>query len=718
MSERFELPAGDLFRSSAAERLAFSTTAELEPATPAALQERAVAALELAAALGRRGFHAFALGPRGRGRRQVVDEVLERAAASRPPSSDLLFATDFDDPARPRPLRLATGRGRAFAADVADLARALDDGGGGDAGGEAAASERFAELRRSWAGEADALAWLEAAEAEVERRPRGDLRRRLSVHVVVDRGGEAAAPVVHEENPTPERLLGRIGYRAGDDGLVSDLSTIRAGSLHRADGGFLVVDAARLVAQRRAWGGLKRALQAGEHAIEIAQHAATVPPPLEPRLEPRPVPLRVTVVLVGSRGLYYRLLSQDAVFADLFRVAADFEDYVERTDDGERLYARVVAGAAARTGLAPFTAGAVARLIERAAREQGDAERLTTDVSFLDELMVEAAHYAGVDERETVGGSDVLRAAAERSARMDRAERKVRSAVLRGRVTIESSGERVGQVNALALLTLGGRSFGRPNRVTASVRMGKGEVVDVEREVKLAGPVHSKGVMILSAFVSARYAAERTSSLAASLVFEQSYGGIDGDSASLAELVALLSAIAGVPVRQGIAVTGSVDQHGAVQAVGGVDAKVEGFFDVCAERGLTGYQGVVLPRSNVASLMLDRRVVEAVAAGRFHVWAVDGVDAAVEVLTGLPAGERDDDGDYPPDSLNRRVADRIAELADKRRTTAAAKPKAATPEEPDRSGGDDEPENGGGDGNDDLPPPDPTPPDEPPAGTS
>ncbi|HSR40923.1 MAG TPA: Lon-insertion domain-containing protein, partial [Longimicrobiales bacterium] len=352
----------------------------------------------------------------------------------------------------------------------------------------------------------------------------------------------------------------------------------------------------------------------------------------------------------------------------LFKVEADFDDRMDRSAENEILYARLVASFARKEGLRPFDRGAVARVIERSARMVGDSEKLSARTRRILDLIREADHWAGEEGAEVVGRGHVQRAIDEWVDRSSRVRERVQEEILRDTLFIDTEGEAVGQVNGLSVVQLGEYAFGRPNRITARVRLGRGEVVDIEREVELGGPIHSKGVLILTGFLGARYASDRPLALAASLVFEQSYGGIEGDSASCAELCALLSAIGSVPLRQSVAVTGSVDQHGRTQPIGGVNEKVEGFFDVCRQRGLTGEQGVVVPASNRKHLMLRAEVREAVGAGEFHVWSAEHVDEVMEILAGVSMGERDGEGRFPEGTVNRRVDDRLSELAEERRT--------------------------------------------------
>jgi predicted ATP-dependent protease len=383
-------------------------------------------------------------------------------------------------------------------------------------------------------------------------------------------------------------------------------------------------------------------------------------------LEPEPIPLNVKVVLVGERLLYYLLCQYDPDFKEFFKVAVDFEERMERSPDHQQLYARLVATLVREEKLLPFDRAAVARVLEHSARRVEDSEKLSTHRMDLIDLLREADYWAREAGRHVTAADDVQRAIDAGIRRADRLRERIQEAIHRGMILIDTAGEQVGQVNGLSVLELGTFAFGQPSRITARVRLGKGEVVDIEREVELSGPIHSKGVLILSGFLGARYALDRPLSLSASLVFEQSYGLVEGDSASSAELYALLSALSGAPIRQSLAVTGSVNQRGQVQAIGGVNEKIEGFFDVCRARGLTGDHGVLVPASNVKNLMLRRDVIDAVRDGKFHVYAVETIDQGIEILTGIPAGERDAAGNFPPGTINQRVEARLVELAEKR----------------------------------------------------
>ncbi|MEW6414546.1 MAG: ATP-binding protein [Pseudomonadota bacterium] len=486
---------------------------------------------------------------------------------------------------------------------------------------------------------------------------------RFLVNLLVGRDPAAGAPVVYEEHPTYQNLMGRIEHIAQLGALITNFQLIKPGALHQANGGYLLLDAFKLLSQPFSWEGLKRALSTREIRIESLGQMASLVSTVS--LEPEPIPLDVKVVLLGNRMLYFLLAEYDPEFGELFKVAADFEDEIDRSPDNDLLYARLIATLARREKLRPFDRGAVARVIEHSARRAEDAHKLSTHVESLADVVRQADYWAAGEKREVVSRADVERAIAAQIRRSDRLRERSHEAILRGILHIDTAGEAVGQVNGLSVFPLGDFTFAQPSRITATTRLGDGEMVDIQREVKLGGPIHSKGVMILASFLASRYAAEQPLSLSASLTFEQTYGQVDGDSASVAELCALLSSLAGVPIRQALAVTGSVDQFGRVQAIGAVNEKIEGFFDLCSVRGLTGEQGVVIPAANVAHLMLRQDVVDAAAAGRFHVWAVETADEALELLTGVPVGTPDAEG-----SLAQRIAARLRHFAELRRAFA------------------------------------------------
>ncbi|BBK29757.1 putative ATP-dependent protease [Stella humosa] len=498
--------------------------------------------------------------------------------------------------------------------------------------------------------------------------------RRYQVNVFVDQTGATGAPVVYEDHPTHPTLVGRIEHQARFGALVTDFNLMKPGALHAANGGYLVLDAYRVLANGFAWESLKRALAARRVKLESLEAMLSMTSTV--LLEPEPIPLDIKVVLIGPPQLYYMLAANDPDFGKLFKVGADFDDRMARDGGNTGLYARLIAASAVRAGIRPVDRTGMARLIDHSARMTGDSERLSLRVRILEDLMQEADWQAGRAGSPTVDAAAVQRAIDAQRRRDDRLYSRALEEMRRGTYLVETTGTAVGQINGLAVQSIGGFSFGLPSRITARVRLGNGEVRDIERESELGGSLHTKGVLILTGFLGSRFGLNRRLALAATLVFEQSYGGVDGDSASSTELYALLSALSEIPLKQSIAVTGSVDQRGRVQPIGGVNEKVEGFFDVCAARGLTGEQGVMIPSTNVKNLMVRPDVARAVAEGRFHVWSVATVDEGIEILTGVPAGEADAGGNWPPGTVNHAVARRLARFADR---AEAARPPARGP---------------------------------------
>ena len=497
----------------------------------------------------------------------------------------------------------------------------------------------------------------------------GHATRRYRINALVPHTANHGAPVIYEDHPSYQNLVGQVEYIPQMGALVTDFNLIRPGALHRANGGYLILDAHKVLLQPYAWEGLKRALQSSRITMEsLGQMLGLIS---TVSLEPEPIPLRLKAILIGERLLFYLLSHYDPEFHDLFKVAVDFEEQVDRTTENNLLYARLIGTMARQDKLLTLSCGAVARVIEQSARIAGDAEKLSTHNRTLGDLLKEADYWARDSKRTQIEAADVEKAVEAQIYRTGRLRDRLQEMIRRGTILIDTQGEAVGQVNGLSVIQMGQLMFGHPSRITARARLGKGEVIDIEREVELGGPIHSKGVLILSNFLGARYASERPLSLSASIVFEQSYGGVEGDSASCAELYSLLSALAEIPIKQSFAVTGSVNQHGQVQAIGGVNEKIEGFFDLCHVRELTGDQGVLIPQSNVKHLMLRKDVVEAVAEGRFRIFAVNTVDEGIEILTGITAGERDEHGNFPEGTVNQRVEARLIMLAEKRKTFAS-----------------------------------------------
>ncbi|RLA55214.1 MAG: ATP-dependent protease [Gammaproteobacteria bacterium] len=461
-----------------------------------------------------------------------------------------------------------------------------------------------------------------------------------SINVLVDNQDLPAAPVIHEDNPGFANLIGRVEYVSQMGTLTTDFTLIKPGALHRANSGYLILEADKVLTSPYAWMTLKRALKAQEIRIQSLEQIFSFMSTVQ--LQPEPIPLNVKVVLAGDRYIYYILQQYDPEFSTLFKVAADMSEDVSRSPESSILFARMIKTLQDRDKLLPLDNGAVARIIEHAARRMEDSEKLSLHQGRLSNLLTESDFRARQAGADIIDANHVNGAAEAAKHRMDQFREKSHEGILRDIMLVDTTGSAVGQINGLAVYLLGDYAFGKPSRITATARLGPGKVLDIEREVDLGGKIHSKAVMIISALLANRYARSQPLPLSASLVFEQSYGGIEGDSASVAELVALISAIAGIPIRQDLAVTGSLNQHGQVQAIGGVNEKIEGFFDICFSRGLSGTQGVVIPRANEVHLMLRQDVLDAVAANQFHIYCAENIDQALELLTGYSAASIDD----------------------------------------------------------------------------
>lgn len=498
---------------------------------------------------------------------------------------------------------------------------------------------------------------------------------RYYVNLLIDHSVAKTAPVVYEDNPTFQNLVGRVDYLAQFGMMVTNLKLIKPGALHKANGGYLILDAEKVLSQPYAWEALKRALRSNLVRIESFSQMYGFGNSLP--LEPEPIALHVKVVMVGERMHYYLLREVDPEFTELFKIAADFDDDIDRDNGNVGQYAHFIASLANGNNLKPFERGAVARLIEESSRIAGDSGKLSISARKMLDLMQEAEYFAIEAGRAQVTAGDVREALDAQLNRTARIPEEIRNQIMHNLIFITLDERRIGQVNALVIIELGDRMFGHPVRVTATARLGDGQVIDIERETELGGSIHSKGVLILSAFLASKYSRDIPLSLTASLVFEQSYGPVEGDSASLAELCALLSALSEVPIYQNFAITGSINQHGEVQPIGGVNEKIEGFFDICSARGLTGKQGVIIPESNMQHLMLREDIVRACTEEKFSVYAVKSVDEALELLTGRSAGAVAVAGKKGAENVNYLVARRLAEMSQLRRSFKSAKKKRA-----------------------------------------
>jgi lon-related putative ATP-dependent protease len=485
---------------------------------------------------------------------------------------------------------------------------------------------------------------------------------KYSINVLVDNSSTKGAPVVMELNPTYNNLLGRIENEAQFGTLTTDFSLIRQGSLHRANGGYLVLPVEEVLRNPFSWDGLKRALRNRQIIIEDPSERLGF---LTTRtLQPKPIPLDVKVVLIGQPSLYHLLLSYDEDFSELFKVKADFDSVMDRTDESIKDYAVFVSIVCSKGGLIHLDNTALAKIVEHGSRLAEDQTKLSTRFGELADVIREASYYAAQRASSSyVNAADIRKAIDEKFYRSGLIQERLKELTRQGTLMIDVEGEKKGQVNGLSVIDMGDIAFGHPTRITASIGVGREGLIDIEREAKLGGPTHTKGVLILAGYLMDKYAQDKPLSLSARLVFEQSYSGVEGDSASSTELYAILSALSGLPIKQSISVTGSVNQNGGIQAIGGVNEKIEGFFEVCKAKGLTGSQGVLIPASNEQNLMLKEEVLEAVKDGKFHIWSAKTIDEGIEILTGAKAGTRTDSGAFEDGTVNQCVDKRLTELA-------------------------------------------------------
>jgi len=538
---------------------------------------------------------------------------------------------------------------------------------------------RYETLRRSYPDHTAALSYLERVQQDVIHHYKDFLPRegpalaipgfepfrrmdmtRYQVNVIVEHDPKDGAPVIDESHPTYTNLIGKIERRAHMGVMYTDFTEIRAGALLHANGGYLILNAMDVLRQPFSWDALKRAIKTGEAKIEDPGEFYGFS---TAGLRPEAIPVQVKVILVGHPLLFHLLQAYEEDFPKIFKVKADFDVEVDRDDRLDRQYASFIAKLCCEEGLPHFSADAVAEVIRQGVRFADRHDRLSLRFSLVSDLIREAGYWAKKGGHLFVTRADVEAAVAHKRHRSNLAEHWVQDEIREGTVMVDLDGEVVGQVNGLSVHQLGDYAFGRPTRITARTYVGTKGVIDIQREAELAGHIHSKGVLTLAGYLAGKFAGVHPFALSATLTFEQTYSEVEGDSAAVAELVAILSSLSDLPIRQWLAVTGSVNQLGEIQPIGGVNEKIEGFFESCSRRGLTGKQGVIIPARNTKHLALRRDVVEAVESGRFAVYGVNAIEEAIELLTGVPAGQRGLDGEYPPDTVYGRAAQRLAELA-------------------------------------------------------
>jgi lon-related putative ATP-dependent protease len=499
--------------------------------------------------------------------------------------------------------------------------------------------------------------------AQMMARNRPDPTDRYQVNLIVDNSKLEGAPVVREMNPGHDRLFGAVEKEARFGALVTNYTMIRGGSAHDANGGFLIIPIEELAKNPGSYDTLKRTILNKE--LEIEELAARLGYISTRSLNPEPIPFTAKVILVGEPRFYNMLYQLDSEFKKVFKVKAEFDSTMDRTPENVQEYAKFMCTLSNKEGLKHLDSTGIAEIVEYSSRLASDQEKLSTQFADVSDIIRESNYYAKQDDNKYITGDHVKQAIEAKVYRSNLIEEKISEMIERGSILVDTDGEIVGQVNGLAVMGLGDYMFGKPTRITASIGLGKKGIIDIEKQAEMGGPTHTKGVHILTGFLTNRYAKRHPLSLTARLTFEQSYSGIDGDSASSTETYALMSALSEVPIKQGFAVTGSVNQKGEVQAIGGVNQKIEGFYDLCKFRDLTGDQGVVIPESNVKNLMLRDDVVKAIEEEKFHIYPVKNIDEGIEVLTGVPAGEPDEKGEFPEDTINYMVQEKLDEMAER-----------------------------------------------------
>ncbi len=504
-------------------------------------------------------------------------------------------------------------------------------------------------------------------ESDESQNVNTDSLQRYQVNLIVESNKKQGAPVIYLDNPTYQNLVGRIEYETRSASPGKNFTLIKPGALLQANDGYLVLDAHKIISNPHAWDALKRSLYAKKAKIENVDQAMGGDSSVT--LEPEPIPLKIKVILLGDRNTYYLLHEMDPDFPELFKVEADFNEEILRDKESTLNYARLISSRIRKFELKDLDAAAVARIIEFSSRLADDSKRLSTRIRTIDDLLIETQYFALQTDSQLINECHVQQAIDAQIDRTCRIQGLIQSDIHRGTLMINTDGEEIGEINGLSVFEIGKYGFGQPSRISASVHLGTGKIINIEREVDLSGSIHDKGVLILSALLASKYTRDTPLSFSASITFEQSYGVIDGDSASVAELCVLISALTSIPIKQGIAITGSLNQQGYVQAIGGVNEKLEGFFDICKQRGLTGKQGCIIPAVNIKNLSLRKDVIDAINKNQFNIYPVEHYQDALEILMGMPAGKEQIDGNYDKDSINDRVVQKLCAYAKHRKAS-------------------------------------------------
>ena len=669
----------------------FSSTEELPDFEGMIGQDRAVDALSFAINMNKPGYNMYLMGSNGLGKQTMLKQILSESLTKKNTFNDWCYVYNFDEPNKPKAINLSAGQGDQLEKELQQLLRELDIALASIFENEKISNRQKAvqdsvsllinEFGKNHQKAPEVLDHLKAIEKDLINSLEAFCNgkhahlpyeecldflafQNYEVNVIVKQKSSSHAPVIMEDNPTIVNLFGTVEYLSQMGSLVTDYHYIKSGSLHRANGGYLIVDADKLVMQPDVWDIFKRAL--ANNKIKIPPADVNAGNVSLVSIQPEAIALDVKIILVGSRALYNKLVEDDDDFSELFKVEVDFSATIDCNKESLNQYAKVIATLIRKNKLLHFEQDAVECVIEYGMRLIEDTTQLYIHMHSILEILIESEYWAKNKDSASsiVKAKDVKHAIDKQIYRADRSRESIYDEIRKGTIHIDVTGEKIATVNGLFVIETARLEYAQPAKITANVRIGDGDIIDIEREVDLGGPLHSKGVLILSSYLGSRYAKEKPLSFSASLVFEQSYGHVDGDSATVGELCTLLSAISKIPVKQSLAITGSADQHGNIQAIGGINEKIEGFFDICKLKGLTGEQGVILPAVNIPHLILRDDVVDAIEKNEFYLYAVNTVDEAISLLTGLPAGTRDEKGSFAEGTVNYKVEQRLLELAE------------------------------------------------------
>ena len=669
----------------------FKTTDDLPDFEGMVGQSRAIEALSFAIEMDKPGYNMFLMGPNGLGKRSLLKQLLSEIALPKNEINDWCYLNNINNTQRPIVIKLAAGQAHAFRAAMQQLLITIDYSLVYIFKEEVVKNQKqiiqeelpklFTEIKTNYIDNNAVHNYLLAVEKDIlentlsyydgtesyriyEESKESLNFKNYEVNIIVENENKHT-PIIIQDNPTLQKLFGQIEYVSESGSLITDYNYIKAGDLHKANGGYLIIDANKLLQQPVVWQTLKLAIK--NNKIEIPTDDTSTAGISLVSMQPEAIPLNLKIILIGRRSLYYYLIDNDDDFDELFKVEVDFSDTIESSKESLQQYAQVIATLARKNKLAAFDRDAVTNVIEFGMRQIEDTTQLSTHMHSILEILIESDYWArknNSSEIKVIQREDVQFAIEKQIYRADRSRENIYDEINKGSILLDVSGEKVASVNGLFVIETGRLEFAQPARITANVRIGDGDIMDIEREVDLGGPLHSKGVLILSSYLGSRYATSKPLSFSASLVFEQSYASVDGDSATVGELCTLLSAISKLPLKQSLAITGSADQHGNIQVIGGINEKIEGFYDICKLKGFSGEQGVIIPAENIPHLILRDDVVEAVKNKQFFLYPINTVDEAISLLTGLPAGERNSEGEFPTDSANFRIEQSLLALAE------------------------------------------------------